>query len=478
MIGIIPGVPNISALRTIRVLRPLRSLSVIPGMRRIVTSLLQAIPALFNVVLLQIFVFFVFGILGIQLFAGITQARCRITPFPVKLELNKSTSKVIWPPSDEYYNKVIQTPQDYRCLNVSNFNLEDDGPWSMSSSPWAVPQPCFWPEDPDDLFICTLAGSGNHECLSKSTCGSNYDAKGNARFNDPDVMKSALYVEDLNWGFTTFDNIAAAFLTIFQSITMEGWTDIMYQCQDAQQPLVVAVFFILLVVFGSFFLLNLTLAVICEEFSIDDEDEIQIEQKRRASQLISADASIIVKGRLPFLYDFVTNTYFSGFIIAIIILNTVVLAMDHHPMPESLSDVLEIINFSLSCLFFCEMILKILGIGLKRYVADRFNTFDMFIVVTSIFETLFVPPSFLSEASSSESGGALSALRTFRLFRIFKLARNWVSLRVLLATIVQTLSSIVNFGILLILFIYIYALIGIQVHLPYLLQNLVLNHML
>lgn len=165
---------------------------------------------------------------------------------------------------------------------------------------------------------------------------------------------------------------------------------------------------------------------------------------------------------MPQLYDLVTNKWFTGFIISIIVLNTVVLAMDHHPMPESLSDNLEMINFTLSCMFFIEMILKLLGLGFKQYTQDRFNVFDMFIVLVSIFETIFVPPSFIQE-SDNDSGGALSALRTFRLFRIFKLARNWVSLRVLLATIVHTLGSIVNFGVLLLLFIYIYSLVGIQV---------------
>lgn len=264
--------PNISALRTLRVLRPLRSLSVIPGMRKIVSSLLEALPALFNVVVLQIFVFFIFGILGIQVYSGHLHARCRLTPFPIKLPIN-SNMTYEWPVSETYEALAVANPDNYRCLNVSNFDRETDGPWSKSSSPWATAQPCYWPVDPDDAALCSLSGSGVKGCGSKRYCGSNYDAAGNSRFENSQVMKSPLFVQDLNWGFTSFDNIAAAFLTIFQSITMEGWTDIMYMCQDANNPVIAALFFILLIVFGSFFLLNLTLAVICDEFCIDDEDE-------------------------------------------------------------------------------------------------------------------------------------------------------------------------------------------------------------
>lgn len=31
-----------------------------------------------------------------------------------------------------------------------------------------------------------------------------------------------------NWGITSFDNIAYAMLTVFQCITMEGWTEVLY----------------------------------------------------------------------------------------------------------------------------------------------------------------------------------------------------------------------------------------------------------
>lgn len=66
LLSTIPDMPSVSILRTLRVLRPLRSLTILPGMRTLVRSLLASIPPLMNVAVLLTFIFFVFGILGTQ----------------------------------------------------------------------------------------------------------------------------------------------------------------------------------------------------------------------------------------------------------------------------------------------------------------------------------------------------------------------------------------------------------------------------
>lgn len=70
----------------------------------------------------------------------------------------------------------------------------------------------------------------------------------------------------MNFGQTSFDTIFYAFIATFTSVTLEGWTTIMAATQQASNPLT-ALFFIPLVFFGAFFLLNLTLAVITSKFS-------------------------------------------------------------------------------------------------------------------------------------------------------------------------------------------------------------------
>ncbi|XP_072328588.1 voltage-dependent L-type calcium channel subunit alpha-1D [Scyliorhinus torazame] len=74
-----------------------------------------------------------------------------------------------------------------------------------------------------------------------------------------------------NGGITNFDNFAFAMLTVFQCITMEGWTDVLYWMNDAMGYELPWVYFVSLVIFGSFFVLNLVLGVLSGEFSKERE---------------------------------------------------------------------------------------------------------------------------------------------------------------------------------------------------------------
>ncbi|XP_059097525.1 voltage-dependent calcium channel type A subunit alpha-1-like [Tigriopus californicus] len=77
--------------------------------------------------------------------------------------------------------------------------------------------------------------------------------------------------EGPNSGITSFDNIALAMLTVFQCVTMEGWTPILYWTNDALGSVFNWVFFIPLIVLGSFFMLNLVLGVLSGEFAKEKE---------------------------------------------------------------------------------------------------------------------------------------------------------------------------------------------------------------
>ena len=62
-------------------------------------------------------------------------------------------------------------------------------------------------------------------------------------------------------------------VTIFQVITMEGWVDIMYMVLDTSGSIITIPYFCLIIIIGSFFLLNLILAVIMRVFIQNDELE-------------------------------------------------------------------------------------------------------------------------------------------------------------------------------------------------------------
>ncbi|XP_016103082.1 voltage-dependent R-type calcium channel subunit alpha-1E-like [Sinocyclocheilus grahami] len=85
-----------------------------------------------------------------------------------------------------------------------------------------------------------------------------------------------------NDGITQFDNILFAVLTVFQCITMEGWTAVLYNTNDALGSTWNWIYFIPLIIIGSFFVLNLVLGVLSGEFAKERE---RVENRRAFMKL-------------------------------------------------------------------------------------------------------------------------------------------------------------------------------------------------
>jgi hypothetical protein len=105
------------------------------------------------------------------------------------------------------------------------------------------------------------------------------------------------------------------------------------------------------------------------------------------------------------------------------------------------------------------MLLKLIGLGPRGYVRSKWNVFDGIIVIVSAVEIIL---SNAGGASSFTSGGTISAFRAFRLLRALRLARSWTSLRKLINIISAAFSDMGYFSILILLFIFIYALLGME----------------
>ncbi|XP_046670137.1 voltage-dependent calcium channel type A subunit alpha-1 isoform X3 [Homalodisca vitripennis] len=88
---------------------------------------------------------------------------------------------------------------------------------------------------------------------------------------DPNISVCVEDWEGPNFGITSFDNIGLAMLTVFQCITMEGWTAILYWMNDAIGSSFNWLYFVPLIVLGSFFMLNLVLGVLSGEFAKERE---------------------------------------------------------------------------------------------------------------------------------------------------------------------------------------------------------------
>uniref|UniRef100_A0A3P9J664 Voltage-dependent L-type calcium channel subunit alpha n=1 Tax=Oryzias latipes TaxID=8090 RepID=A0A3P9J664_ORYLA len=98
---------------------------------------------------------------------------------------------------------------------------------------------------------CAVSGHGRHCLFNGTICREGWQGPNN--------------------GITNFDNFLFAMLTVFQCITMEGWTDVLYWMNDAMGFELPWVYFVSLVIFGSFFVLNLVLGVLSGEFSKERE---------------------------------------------------------------------------------------------------------------------------------------------------------------------------------------------------------------
>lgn len=155
-------------------------------------------------------------------------------------------------------------------------------------------------------------------------------------------------------------------------------------------------------------------------------------------------------------YNISVDRRFSNLIMMFIFANTVFLAIEHHDMPVWLVTTLEVANYVFTIVFTAEMVIKLAGLTFEGYASDSFNLFDASIVVISLLELLM--------AASSGEGQSLgvSALRTFRLMRVFKLARSWESLNLLIGTIARSLPRIGPFSVILLLIMFIFTLVGVQ----------------
>ena len=151
-----------------------------------------------------------------------------------------------------------------------------------------------------------------------------------------------------------------------------------------------------------------------------------------------------------------TSVSFNFFIFLLIIGNTITLAAYTYDQSDLQTDVLEVFNEFFTWTFLLEMILKIIGLGFHNYRKDNYNLFDAVIVIISLIDWT------ISRIPSINAGSALNAFRALRLLRMMKLSKSWKALAEILRKTGKSLKDISNFSLLLILFMYIFALLGME----------------
>uniref|UniRef100_A0A8B9ZX22 Sodium channel protein n=1 Tax=Anas zonorhyncha TaxID=75864 RepID=A0A8B9ZX22_9AVES len=227
-VGEFVNVGSVSPLRTFRVLRALKTISVIPGLKTIVGALIQSVKKLADVMILTVFCLSVFALIGLQLFMGNLRHKC---------------------------------VRDYTMFNSTNGTFYLDGrTWNSSEEFLNDPVNYFIKNGTEDVLLC-----GNS--TDAGTCPEGYIC-----------LKAG---ENPDHGYTSFDTFGWAFLSLFRLMTQDYW-ERLYQQTLRSAGKIYMLFFMLVIFLGSFYLVNLILAVVAMAYEEQNQATIaETEEKER-----------------------------------------------------------------------------------------------------------------------------------------------------------------------------------------------------
>lgn len=128
-------------------------------------------------------------------------------------------------------------------------------------------------------------------------------------------------------------------------------------------------------------------------------------------------------------------------------------------MPVELQFALQIFNYFFTSVFILEAIMKIVALGTIRYMKDRWNQLDIFIVMLSIVGII------LEEMKTNVipiNPTIIRVMRVLRIARVLKLLKMAKGIRALLDTVIQALPQVGNLGLLFFLLFFIFAALGVE----------------
>uniref|UniRef100_A0A674JJI1 Sodium channel protein n=1 Tax=Terrapene triunguis TaxID=2587831 RepID=A0A674JJI1_9SAUR len=271
-------------------------------------------------------------------------------------------------------------------------------------------------------------------------------------------------------GKVNFDHVGSGYLALLQVATFKGWMDIMYAAVDSrgveEQPkkeynLYMYLYFVVFIIFGSFFTLNLFVGVIIDNFNqqkkkISGQDIFMTEEQRKYYNAMKKLGSKKPQKPIPrplnkyqgFLFDIVTSQAFDVIIMILICLNMISMMIETDDQSPEKTNILNKINTLFVVIFTVECIMKLLALR-HYYFTNGWNIFDLSVVIVSIvvLEYLFPPTLF-------------RVIRLARIGRILRLIRAAKGIRTLLFALMMSLPALFNIGLLLFLVMFIYAIFG------------------
>nr|XP_045719706.1 sodium channel protein type 5 subunit alpha isoform X9 [Mirounga angustirostris] len=274
-----------------------------------------------------------------------------------------------------------------------------------------------------------------------------------------------------------FDNVGAGYLALLQVATFKGWMDIMYAAVDSrgyeEQPqweynLYMYIYFVIFIIFGSFFTLNLFIGVIIDNFNqqkkkLGGQDIFMTEEQKKYYNAMKKLGSKKPQKPIPrplnkyqgFLFDIVTKQAFDVTIMFLICLNMVTMMVETDDQSPEKVNILAKINLLFVAIFTGECIIKMTALR-HYYFTNSWNIFDFVVVILSIVGTVLsdiIQKYFFSPT-------LFRVIRLARIGRILRLIRGAKGIRTLLFALMMSLPALFNIGLLLFLVMFIYSIFG------------------
>ncbi|KAL9916057.1 na channel protein 60E isoform 2-T2 [Glossina fuscipes fuscipes] len=279
----------------------------------------------------------------------------------------------------------------------------------------------------------------------------------------------------------TFDHVGMGYLALLQVATFEGWMEVMADAVDARgvdlQPqreanLYAYIYFVIFIVCGSFFTLNLFIGVIIDNFNMlkkkyeggvlemfltESQKHYYTAMKKLGRKKPQKVIKRPINHFLAMFYDLSNSRRFEIAIFVLIFLNMLTMGIEHYDQPHAVFFILEVSNAFFTTVFGLEAIVKIIGLR-YHYFTVPWNVFDFLLVLASIFGILMEDVMIDLPISPT----LLRVVRVFRIGRILRLIKAAKGIRKLLFALVVSLPALFNIGALLGLITFIYAILGMS----------------
>uniref|UniRef100_A0A672HI11 Sodium channel protein n=1 Tax=Salarias fasciatus TaxID=181472 RepID=A0A672HI11_SALFA len=473
---------NVSALRTFRVLRALKTITVIPGLKTIVGALIQSVKKLGDVMILTVFCLSVFALVGLQLFMGNLRQKCVLTP----PSLGNLTA-------DGFHSNNTYSNDTYNNETYSNDTESFDYYEYINN--------------PDNYYYLP----GHRDAL---LCGNSSDA--GVCPNGFTCLKAG---RNPNYGYTSYDSFGWAFLALFRLMTQDFWENL-FQLTLRAAGKAYMIFFVVVIFLGSFYLINLILAVVAMAYA--EQNEATMAEAKQKEEEYAQILEALKKREEEVRCHGKTLSDQSDLLLSFCLLSWQQAACRAAQPAAGLSEFEEDQRPCPPCWYaFADVFLKwnCCGCwrGLKRWlymvVMDPFvdlgiticivlNTVFMamehypmteefedllsvgnlvftgiftaemvlkllamdpyyyFQVGWNIFDSIIVTMSLVELGLANVQG--LSVLRSFRLMRVFKLAKSWPTLNMLIKIIGNSVGALGNLTLVLAIIVFIFAVVGMQ----------------